>query len=566
MDKIKDLAELYKGCLLPEEINYLTNFTPKCSKFYVLPKIHKSEEIANICENVSAEYVFIGHCPKDLPSRPIVNNIQSPTSHLSHFLDKILSPFVSAIPSHIKDSFDLLEKLPTSNQEKNTFVNLDVVSLYTVIPKSFGLDAVTYFLLNFPSLLCPRFSVSFILDALNIVLSNNVFYFQKKFYLQKIGTAMGTKVAPKYATMVLAYMEKQVEEQCKNRMGLLKTNAIFSKYWRYLDDILVITNLAKKDIETFLEIMCSFHASFKFTHSLSTKSTHFLDIFIYTNDDVFHTDIYYKPTDSFQYLHFYSSHPRHIKRNIPYCLAQRISRIVSENRVRENRLQELKSKLLELKYPAGLIDDAIKKVNASYTNKLEPKTQNNRVFHSFDFHPNNLSLFHQHIAPAVDHLNAHSLQHCPVKVTPCLRQPPNILRALSHYEDFKVSKCGRPRCKTCPDIIEVKKDITLNNVAISLNANMNCESKNLVYVLVCVKCKQIYIGETELSLAVRNTLHRQHVRRPEYTILKASKHMQSCGEGYKIAPIFKIKVNSSYVRSKMEFYFRSKLKPTLNGI
>jgi hypothetical protein len=40
-----------------------------------------------------------------------------------------------------------------------------------------------------------------------IILERNVFYFDGKFYRQKRGTAMGTKMAPTYATLVLGYLE-----------------------------------------------------------------------------------------------------------------------------------------------------------------------------------------------------------------------------------------------------------------------------------------------------------------------------------------------------------------------
>ena len=41
------------------------------------------------------------------------------------------------------------------------------------------------------------------------------------------------------------------------------------------------------------------------------------------------TDIYYKPTDSKQYLFFNSCHPKHTKTSIPFSLADRIRSIVT---------------------------------------------------------------------------------------------------------------------------------------------------------------------------------------------------------------------------------------------
>ena len=53
-----------------------------------------------------------------------------------------------------------------------------------------------------------RFPKSFIINGLKIVLENNIFAFNGLFYKQIKGTAMGTKVAPTYASLDIGYMEE----------------------------------------------------------------------------------------------------------------------------------------------------------------------------------------------------------------------------------------------------------------------------------------------------------------------------------------------------------------------
>jgi hypothetical protein len=53
-----------------------------------------------------------------------------------------------------------------------------------------------------------RFQHQFILNSLQIILKNNVFYFDGQYYTQNKGTAMGPKVVPTYKTLVLEYLEK----------------------------------------------------------------------------------------------------------------------------------------------------------------------------------------------------------------------------------------------------------------------------------------------------------------------------------------------------------------------
>ena len=56
----------------------------------------------------------------------------------------------------------------------------------------------------------------------------------------------------------------------------------------------------------------------------------FLDVLVRISNNQISTDIFFKSTDTHQYLNFGSSHPRHVKRSIPYNLAIRIRTIASE--------------------------------------------------------------------------------------------------------------------------------------------------------------------------------------------------------------------------------------------
>ena len=73
------------------------------------------------------------------------------------------------------------------------------------------------------------------------------------------------------------------------------------------------------------------------------------------------TDIYYKPTDSKQYLFFNSCHPKHTKTSIPFSLADRIRSIVTNEETLKIRLDELRTALTHQKYPKNIIDRGIEK-------------------------------------------------------------------------------------------------------------------------------------------------------------------------------------------------------------
>ena len=81
------------------------------------------------------------------------------------------------------------------------------------IPHELGLKAVKYLLEKHPEKKKNRLSNTFILKAIKSILENNAFSFNSNFYRQTIGTAMGTKFAPVYATLTIVYLELKLYEK-----------------------------------------------------------------------------------------------------------------------------------------------------------------------------------------------------------------------------------------------------------------------------------------------------------------------------------------------------------------
>ncbi|CAJ0917622.1 unnamed protein product [Ranitomeya imitator] len=128
--------------------------------FYVLPKIHKNLEKP--------------------PGRPIVTSTDSILSPLSILLEKVLTPLIKRTPAFLLDTGAFLEiihglgKLP----EDTLLVTLDVNNLYTSIQHAKGIKAIEQ-LLN-DSHMDSRV-ISFLLDLLHLVLTENFFIFENTF-------------------------------------------------------------------------------------------------------------------------------------------------------------------------------------------------------------------------------------------------------------------------------------------------------------------------------------------------------------------------------------------------
>ena len=164
--------------------------------------MHKSQTIKAAIKKQNSEYGKLAP-PPDIKIRPIVASPSSPNRRLSNILDIILKPSCKHVPSYIRDDLDFLNHIPEEVPENTTMVSFDVVSLYTSIPHELGLRAIEYWINNFATSLERPFSNDFILKAMSVVLKENTFQFDNKNYKQIQGTAMGTKVAPTYATLVM---------------------------------------------------------------------------------------------------------------------------------------------------------------------------------------------------------------------------------------------------------------------------------------------------------------------------------------------------------------------------
>ena len=130
--------------------------------------------------------------------------------------------------------------MPTTVNPNSELISFDVVSLYTNIPQDLGISAITFWLENKRNIVQHRFSKEFILETVKFILERNVFYFDGKFYRQKRGTVMGTKMAPIYATLVLGYLEHMLYEQLLNNYGQEFASYVRQNWKRFLDDCFII--------------------------------------------------------------------------------------------------------------------------------------------------------------------------------------------------------------------------------------------------------------------------------------------------------------------------------------
>jgi hypothetical protein len=182
---------------------------------------------------------------------------------------------VPKIPSYLQDTPDLLRKLEEWKNEtipEDVFpVSIDVVGLYTNIPHDEGLE-------TFKKALDKRedktVTTELLSEMLSIVLKTNIFKFNEKLFLQKIGTAMGTRVASTYANIFMEKIDNLVKE-----CGVTENKNQILFYKRFIDAILIFWKGTKQEFLEFMAQINTLHSTIKFTHefNLENKSTTYLD-------------------------------------------------------------------------------------------------------------------------------------------------------------------------------------------------------------------------------------------------------------------------------------------------
>lgn len=197
-----------------QEFNYLNIKYPRIPVIYVLPKIQKD--------------------PVNPPGRPIVSGINSITSRLSAYIDFFLQKYVVKMKSYLKDSHSVLDFLKMVKVEKDLILcTSDVSLLYTCIPHEAGVNAIRESLNSDHTMHFEQ--KEFIIDCIQFCLTKNYFWFQKKFYNQQSGTAMGTKFAPIFANL---YMQSWEDKYiyCDNN----PFRQIVTIFKRYIDDCIIL--------------------------------------------------------------------------------------------------------------------------------------------------------------------------------------------------------------------------------------------------------------------------------------------------------------------------------------
>ena len=248
------------------------------------------------------------------------------------------------------------------------------------------------------------------------------------------------------------------------------------------------------------------------------------------------TDIHYKETNTHDYLNYTSHHPSHIKNNIPFVLAKNIIVATSDGDMMEKNLLDLKSWLLNCGYPKEIIQRGIH--NARLQGPALPPAQKITIPFISSYYSNFES---SNILETAKNLIQNSKNtrikeaFNNVEFIHARRQPPNILQRITNAkfitkEEHKIqgiTHCGR-YCKICEIYLqECSSFTTANGKVWTIKCHITCNSKNVLYYLVCAFClEESYTGKTD-DIRERTNNHITCMRNGTGSNL-FDKHVHSC--------------------------------------
>jgi predicted GIY-YIG superfamily endonuclease len=351
----------------------------------------------------------------------------------------------------------------------------------------------------------------------DLVLKNNVFEFNKEYFLQTSGTAIGTKMAPAYANIFMSILERDLLNAATHKPDI---------YHRFIDDIYMVWTHGEEKLLEFLDFINSARPTINFTSEYSDKSINFLDVKVSISENgEISTDLYTKPTDTHQYLQADSCHPNHIKKSIPYSQALRILRICSDMDTAKERCGELTNNLTKRGYSKKKVEAEIKRAITNFTDPPPPRENTGkRIFFTTDYHPAlpNIKGILRDFLPVL-HESERMQEVLPSLPTMSFRQPGNLKKSLcraklrqpDEMKDDRVParSCGKTKCKIC-DILVCCDSITgaSNQKQFKCrNRNSTCDSLWVIYVISCPDCQLQYVGQTN-NFRLRMNGHKSDFR------------------------------------------------------
>ena len=325
--------------------------------------------------------------------RPIVCCAGTFMNCLSRWLDYWLQKLKPFVPTYIRDSnhlLDLLNELGELSPNSKVFV-ADANSMYTNIDTVHAIQVISAWLDGLAAQLPANFPLEAVKEAMKLVMENNIFEWGDMYFVQLLGTAMGTSAACMWATIYYSVHESGVLlPRYGHCLPLLR---------RFIDDLIGIWTGTDTEWEQFKRDVNNF-GILTWDIEDPSDSKIFLDLTITIARGRIVTTTYQKALNLYQYIPPTSAHPPWMMRGIIYSLMKNYRR----QNTYTSDYHSMAIKLFDRHVARGwdratmrsYILDADRKLRLSVpstpTPTPNPTNDNNkeRLFIHMEFHPNDI--------------------------------------------------------------------------------------------------------------------------------------------------------------------------------
>ncbi len=339
----------------------------------------------------------------------------------------------------------------------------------------------------------------FIIDACPylLVFDNNIFTYEKRFYRQIHGIAMGSKCGPSVANIDISILEESF---------LIIHKPLL--YVRFIDDIFTIV---KKSFD--IQILIATFTYLKL-NIVTSKKVVFLDLIIKLCDSTgtLSFSLYTKPTCTLSYLLSESNHPSFIFKKIPKSLLIRIKRIDSEHSDFLHDGIRLIDQLVARGYDISLVFKMFVIVSRIDRNSVIPYKKKENIQHQAQVNntlffklPFDKSVKQDSLALAFN-TASNQLRSTVIFKDTNVRIVNNMQfnfaslfvhkKQLELYKRLYYTKCFSKNCIICK-YSNTNIYLRLFEFFLPCLRNVSCKSVSAIYIIICSSCNAFYIGQTE---------------------------------------------------------------------
>ena len=374
--RIKGWIRKHLKQLNPTEKKFLRhhlqeNTEPWCT-FYLLMKVHKTP----------------------LRTRPIVSTSGSLLQPMGIWVDSKLQTVARSMPAFINSSLELKTKLFRSPLPDGcALFTADAQSMYTNIDTEKALPLIATYLCNNKERF-PEVPTEALIQALEIIMRNNIFTFGDTWWHQVSGTAMGTPPAPPYATVFFGIYEEAIMEEFQHQLV---------EYVRFIDDIFGIWRIDEDneiDSQQWNEFQSALNAESGLTWDISDRNqqVNFMDLTITIRpDNTIHTTLFEKAQNLYLYIPPHSAHPTGVLTGIVLGGIHRIYSLCSDKADIKTHLEKFYNRLCIRGYKRSTLEPIFSKGISTQANNTIQDTlplsnlERNRVFLHLPYNPGNPS-------------------------------------------------------------------------------------------------------------------------------------------------------------------------------